>query len=78
MGKINKTSAVKQVNLFNALPPEARELSLMGLVQFGSALLLKEAVAAEITTYLGRGFYKHIQEGVAAPSEKKCRLGALR
>lgn len=38
-------------------------LSLIGLVQFGSSLLLKEAVAAEITAYLGCGFCKHLKAG---------------
>jgi putative transposase len=64
MGKKNNSlSADSQANLFDTLPPEVREMSLMGLVQFGSSMLLKEAVAAEITAYLGRGFYKHLQEG---------------
>ncbi len=34
-------------------------LSLMELLRFGSGALLKEAIAAEITEYLGRGFYQH-------------------
>jgi transposase-like protein len=34
-------------------------MTLMSLLQFGSTTLLKEAIAAEITQYLGRGHYKH-------------------
>lgn len=34
-------------------------MSLMSLLQFGSARLLKEAIANEITDYLGRSHYQH-------------------
>jgi transposase-like protein len=34
-------------------------MSLMSLLQFGSATLLKEAIANEITEYLGRSHYQH-------------------
>lgn len=37
-------------------------MSLMSLLQFGSATLLKEAIAAEITNYLDRGRYQHHSE----------------
>jgi len=37
-------------------------MSLMSLLQFGSGLLLKEAVTQEITSYLGRGHYRHGEE----------------
>jgi putative transposase len=61
--KNRQDKAQSQAQLFDSLPPDVQEMSLMGLVQFGSSLLLKEAVAAEITAYLGRGFYKHLQQG---------------
>lgn len=38
-------------------------MNLMSLLQFGSDLLLKEAIAAEITAYLGRKHYQHRAEG---------------
>jgi putative transposase len=38
-------------------------LDLMSLLQLGSNLLLKEAIAAEITAYLGRQHYQHGAEG---------------
>lgn len=58
MGKKTKQSVEQSqaTNLFDSLPLEVKEMSVMGLVQFGSSLLLKEAVAAEITGYLGRGW----------------------
>lgn len=34
-------------------------MSLMSLLQFGSGLLLKHAIAGEITEYLGRSHYQH-------------------
>lgn len=34
-------------------------MSLMGLLQFGSQTLLVEAIKAEISVALGRGFYQH-------------------
>lgn len=39
------------------------QMSLMDILRFGSGALLKEAIAHEITEYLGRGFYQHIEEG---------------
>ncbi len=33
--------------------------SLMSLLQLGSGMLLKHAIAGEITEYLGRGHYEH-------------------
>ena len=41
---------------------ELEQSSVMGLLQFGSSLLLKEAIADEITKYLGRDFYKHLKK----------------
>jgi len=38
-------------------------MNLMSLLQFGGDLLLKEAIAAEITAYLGRKQYQHRAEG---------------
>lgn len=62
MGKKRKTStAASQEIIVNAMPSELLELSTMGLLQFGSELLLKKAVEAEITRHLGRGFYEHLK-----------------
>lgn len=38
------------------------EMSLSSLLQFGTGLLLKQAIAAEITEYLGRAHYQHGEE----------------
>ena len=35
------------------------QISLQTLLQFGTGLLLKEAIAQEITDYLGRSHYEH-------------------
>lgn len=56
--------------LLEALPQDLGEVSLMGLLQFGGAALLKEAVAMEITRYLGRDFYKHVKAGEAFKGER--------
>lgn len=37
-------------------------MSLMSLLQFGSSLVLKHAIAGEITEYLGRPRYQHSEE----------------
>lgn len=37
-------------------------MSLMALLQHGSAMLLKDAIASEITAYLGRQHYRHGEE----------------
>lgn len=42
---------------------ELPQMSLMSLLQFGSDLLLKEAISAEITAYLGKQYYQHRDEG---------------
>lgn len=57
--KRNKVQKRSQEQLFNAMPQEIREQSLMGLLKFGGEMLLRGAVESEITEYLGRGFYKH-------------------
>ncbi len=62
MGRKRKTStSASQEIIVNAMPSELLELSTMGLLQFGSELLLKKAVEAEITRHLGRGFYEHLK-----------------
>lgn len=38
-------------------------MSLISLLQFGSNLLIKEAIAKEIDAYLGRSHYEHREEG---------------
>ncbi len=53
-----------------ALPQDLGKMNLMGLLQFGSSALLKEAVAQEITQYLGRGFYKHLKGGEEFKGER--------
>ena len=45
------TIDLSQVDLSN--------VSLMSLLQFGSGVLLKHAIASEITEYLGRSHYQH-------------------
>lgn len=45
--------------LVKALPESFKELNLMDLLSHGSSLLLREAIAAEITEHLGRGYYCH-------------------
>jgi hypothetical protein len=40
--------------------PQAADLSVMDLLQFGSSELLKEAIAREITAHLGREHYRHL------------------
>jgi transposase-like protein len=60
-------------------------MSLMSLLQFGSNMLLKEAISAEITSYLGRKHYQHSAEGEAfkghrnghQPSTIDTPIGAL-
>lgn len=34
-------------------------MSLASLLQLGTGMLIKQAIAAEITDYLGRGHYEH-------------------
>lgn len=65
MGKAKLTKTQEQElarTIFDAMP-EAEEMSVLGLLQYGSSMLLKEAVAEEITRYLGRGFYQHLKGG---------------
>jgi transposase-like protein len=38
-------------------------MSLMSILRFGGATLLKEAVKAEVTEHLQRGFYRHLKDG---------------
>lgn len=51
----NKKTQQVNVNTQLDLP----QMSLMGLLQFGSQTLLVEAIKAEISEALGRGFYQH-------------------
>jgi putative transposase len=59
-GKQEQVDASVQIGLSQLDLPG---MNLMSLLQFGSDLLLKEAIAAEITTYLGRKHYQHSGEG---------------
>lgn len=64
MRKNHKVAKKDQKNSsLNALtPPSQWELpgmTVMSLLQHGSALLLKQAIAEEISVYLGRGHYEH-------------------
>ena len=62
MGKKHNSSvAASQEKLINALPVELAEVGTLGLLRFGGELLLRQAVEAEITRYLGRGFYEHLK-----------------
>lgn len=71
MGK-NKITPDQEQELSELLQtmPSPDEMSLLGLLQFGSAALLKEAVATEISGYLGRDFYKHLKEGQVFKGER--------
>ncbi|MCB9026421.1 MAG: hypothetical protein H6625_08910 [Bdellovibrionaceae bacterium] len=44
--------------LLEAQQLELGNMNLLSLLQFGSQILLKDAIAQEITQYLGRDFYK--------------------
>ena len=58
MRKSKKESEkAQQININTQI--ELPQMSLMGLLQFGSQTLLVEAIKAEITEALGRGFYQH-------------------
>ena len=61
-GKQERIDASVQIGLSQLDLPG---MSLMSLLQLGSDLLLKEAISAEITSYLGRKHYQHIAEGAA-------------
>jgi transposase-like protein len=72
MGKTKLTNTQEQElakTIFEAMP-EVEEMSVLGLLQYGSSALLKEAVAEEITRYLGRGFYQHWQAGQEFKGER--------
>ena len=56
--------------LKDLLPVNLQEMSLMGLMQYGSQALLKQAMLEEITAYLGRGYYQHLKEGQAFRGER--------
>lgn len=57
MSKSKIESKKAQVNINTQL--NFSQMSLMGLLQFGSQTLLAEAIKAEISEALGRGFYQH-------------------
>jgi putative transposase len=59
-GKQERADASVQIGLSQLDLPG---MNVMSLLQFGSDLLLKEAIAAEITAYLGRKHYQHRAEG---------------
>jgi transposase-like protein len=61
-GKQERIDASVQIGLSQLDLPG---MSLMSLLRFGSDLLLKEAISAEITAYLGRKHYQHGTEGTA-------------
>ena len=62
--KLNESEEQVLVSDILATMPKAGFApTVMGLLQFGSHELLKEAIAAEITEYLGRTRYKHLKEG---------------
>lgn len=49
---------------------ELGSMNLLSLLQFGSQTLLKDAIAQEITQYLGRDFYKHVESGQEAKGQR--------
>lgn len=55
----NKEERKKPQEVNHNLQTELPQMSLMSLLQFGSQTLLSEAIRAEITQSLGRGFYQH-------------------
>ena len=57
MNKNKVESKKTQVNINTEL--DLPQMSLMGLLQFGSQKLLVEAIKVEISEALGRGFYQH-------------------
>lgn len=72
---VNKSQVVNQQHqegevFKGGLPEEVQELSLLGLIQFGSQALLKQAISEEITKYLGRSFYEHLKPGEASKGER--------
>ena len=62
----NKSLQVKSQEVKSNLQLEIPQTSsLMGLLQFGSQMLLSEAIKAEISEHLGRSYYQH-----SSPNEK--------
>lgn len=62
----SKPSQVKSQEVKSNLQLEIPQTSsLMGLLQFGSQMLLSEAIKAEISEHLGRSYYQH-----SSPNEK--------
>ena len=62
----SKSSQVKSQEAKSNLQLEIPQTSsLMGLLQFGSQMLLSEAIKAEISEHLGRSYYQH-----SSPNEK--------
>lgn len=57
MSKNKEGNKNPQVNINTQF--DLPQMSLMGLLQFGSQTLLVEAIKAEISEALGRGFYQH-------------------
>ena len=56
--------------LLEAQQLELGSMNLLSLLQFGSQTLLKDAIAQEITQYLGRDFYKHVESGQEAKGQR--------
>jgi len=59
MSKNKEVSKKPQVKINNEV--NLTQMSLMGILQFGSQTLLCEAIKAEISEALGRGFYQHCE-----------------
>jgi hypothetical protein len=61
--KSNEKSKVQPVGASVQVGSSQLELPHLSLLQFGSDLLLKEAISAEITAYLGKQFYHRVDGG---------------
>lgn len=60
--------------IFSLTLEQVRSMSLMDLVRQGGAALLKPAVAEEIGSHLGRGYYQHSQPEGAMGHRNGARL----
>lgn len=60
MGK-NKVAGTNLQQLSSDLGLELPNMTILSLLKFGGQTLLAEAIKAEISDYLGRGFYQHCE-----------------
>jgi putative transposase len=57
-------------DVLDSMPQGIKGLSLLGLIQWGSQEILKQAVIAEINEYLGTKPYDRLPDGTAARGER--------